>query len=400
MSRVAFSLAFVLCIACSPAWAQDLPGTTPDQPGEDLGGADVRSGAAVPAARQPAEPPIRRQPTARRPGQPPVGRPGGQPAGPQPEPPPVRRPAGVAVPPYETLVCPLENAPATDVGSTLNNLLRSLGMLEQLRSEVVVVPEVISNSLVISATPEDLEKVTRLVRQLDRPRPSVRVEVLIAEVQQDGQPTAGSPERSSGDDGLGAAWEGWDFSQQPGGRNAVARFLDEPGGARPGASNTAVRQRLAALEDSGQLKIVSRPQITTLDNQPAFIHVGRKIPVTRASATTAAGARTTSMAYEEVGVIVGITPRISRGGRVAMEINVEKSGLGSTAPGGYPGVAAGASDPGNVPRPPQNESIRLQTTVNLADGESTVIGGLAVESQPRQSKLVIVVTPHVIPPKE
>jgi len=405
MSRVALSLTFVLCVACSTTWAQDLPGARPDQPGEDPGGADVRSGVGGADVRsraprpelRPAEPPIRRQPTARRPGQPPVGRPGEQPAGPQPGAPLIRRPAGVAVPPYETLVCPLENAPATDVGSTLNSLVRSLGMLEQLRSEVVIVPEVISNSLIISATPEDLEKVTRLVRQLDRPRPSVRVEVLIAEVQQDGQPTASSPEPPSGETGLGAAWEGWDFGEQRVGPNDLARLLFESGGARVAKD---VRQRVRALETSGELKILSRPQITTLDNQPAHIHVGRKIPVPRATATTAAGGRTMSVAYEQVGVIVGLTPRISRGGRVTMEINVEKSGLGSAAPGGYPGGAAGVSDPGNVPRLPQNETVTLQTTVNLADGESTVIGGLAVESQPRQSKLVIVVTPHIIPPNE
>jgi general secretion pathway protein D len=299
------------------------------------------------------------------------------------------------------LVCPLENAPAQDVSSTLNNLLRSLGMLGQLRSEVVIVPDVITNSLVISATPEDLEKVTPLVRQLDRPQPSVRVEVLIAEVQQAGQPTAGPPKPPSGDDGLGAAWEGWDFGQQPGERNALARLRDEPGRAKSGDSNTAVRRRLAALAGSGQLRILNRAQVTTLDNQPAFIHVGRRIPVPRSTATTAAGARTMSMSYEDTGVIVGVTPRISRGGRVAMEINVEKSGLGSTARGGNPGGSpGGAPDPGNVARPPQNDSIRLQTTVNLADGESTVIGGLAVESQPRQSRLVIMVTPHVIPPKD
>jgi type II secretory pathway component GspD/PulD (secretin) len=193
----------------------------------------------------------------------------------------------------------------------------------------------------------------------------------------------------------------------------VAKLLEQLGGASPGGSETAVPRRIRALAGSGQLKILNRAEVTTLDSQPAYIHVGRRIPVTRSTATTAAGGRTMSVSYEDTGVIVGITPRISRGGRVAMEINVEKSGLGSAVPGGggyeqmpnpptarFPGGPPGPPDPGNVPRPPQNESIRLQTTVNLADGESTVIGGLAVESQPRQSKLVIMVTPHVIPPKD
>jgi general secretion pathway protein D len=412
MSRIVFSLGLVLCLALGTAWAQEPSEATPEGPSGGVGAARGRLSAGRPAPWQPLERPAPTQPTVRRPDRPTVRRPSREPPGQRLPTPPVRRPAGEAGPPYETLVCHLENTPAVDVANTLNELLGGLLAVGQLRSEVLVVPEPVTNSLLISGAPRDLEEATRLVRELDRRPASVRVEVLIVEVQQNGKPAARSPERSPGEDALGPAWEGWDFGQPPEGRNAVARLLGEPGGARPGESNRAVRQRLAALGDSGQLTIFSRPQITALDNQPAHIRVGRKMPIPRATATTREGARTTSVAYEQVGVIVGITPRISRGGRVTMEINVEKSGLGPAAPGGYPSVAAGDSDSANVAARsagdrgsptdgmPQTETITLQTTVNLADGESTVIGGLAVESQPRRSKLVIVVTPHIIPPTD
>ena len=57
---------------------------------------------------------------------------------------------------------------------------------------------------------------------------------------------------------------------------------------------------------------------------------------------------------------------------------------------------AGVLESGRVLRLPPIETTTLQTTVNVADGESTVIGGLTVESGPRHAKLLIVVTPHII----
>ena len=274
------------------------------------------------------------------------------------------------------------------MANTLSTLLRELRTAGQLPGEVIVVPEAVTNSLVISATLEDLEQVTRLVEQLDRRPQSVRVELLIAEVQQKGKPRTPARKRSSGNAGRKTRS---DRGKQPARPNAAVKLPAEAVGPERSKSKEGVRRQLRSLQGAGQLKVLNRPQITTLDNQPAHIHIGQKIPVFRTAGGKEGPSRTT-VAYEEVGVIVGIWPRISPNGRVTMEINVEKSELGSAAEG----VPAGVLDSGKVLRLPRIETTTLQATVSVADGESAVLGGLTVESGSQRSKLIIMVTPHIV----
>ena len=369
MSRFLFTLALVLCVGFGTAWAQEGSRARPSQPGKSDVGARAPSRVA-----RPARGPSAAQQTPR----PTPGRPGAQRPRPQVDP---------DAAPHKRLVFRLENAPASDVANTLSTLLRELRTAGQLPGEVIVVPEAVTNSLVISATPEDLEQVTRLVEQLDRRPQSVRVELLITEVQQKGKPKTLARKRSSGNAGRKTRS---DRGKQPARPNAAVKLPAEAGGPERSKFNEGVRRHLRSLQGAGQLKILNRTQITTLDNQPAHIHIGQKIPVFR-TAGTKEGARTT-VAYEEVGVIVGIWPRISPNGRVTMEINVEKSELGSAAEG----VPAGVLDSGKVLRLPRIETTTLQATVSVADGESAVLGGLTVESGSQRSKLIIMVTPHIV----
>ncbi|MCH5375089.1 MAG: hypothetical protein JJ992_14030, partial [Planctomycetes bacterium] len=87
----------------------------------------------------------------------------------------------------------LKNSPALDVAEAINELLRSrrvieqaapgiLSPFEQVEREVIVVPEPVSNSLIISATPRYYEEVLRVVEDLDKQPAQVMIQVVIAEV--------------------------------------------------------------------------------------------------------------------------------------------------------------------------------------------------------------------------
>lgn len=390
MSRVVFSLALIFCVGPGIAWAQEPSRTRPGQPGQDLPGARAPSPTAGQAVRQPAGPPIRRQPVGGRIRRPALEQTQRQPAR-RPQPARGQVQPRVEGPPHERLVCVLENAPAMDVANTLGKLIQGLRAAGQLPSEVVIVPEVVTNSLVISAAPKELEEIRRLVDQLDRRPASVRVELLIAEVLPSGKAKARSLKQSSAKGGRKARP---DVRKQKTPVSDAARLIEESLGAKPAKSNPDIRRRLRALESSGQLKIINRPQLTTLDNQPALIHVGQKIPVLRIVGSRE-GTRATSLIYEQVGLIVGLTPRISPRGVVTMEIDVEKSEVGPIAQS----VPAGVLDSGKVLRLPRIEGTTLQTTVSVPDGESVVLGGLTVESGAQRSRLMIVLTPHIIKPK-
>ena len=91
----------------------------------------------------------------------------------------------------------LQNAPAADVATAINEFLRTerqitvefdpeaVSPFEQIEREVVVVPEVVSNSLIISATPRYFEQIVQLVEELDEQPPMVLIQVLIASVRLD-----------------------------------------------------------------------------------------------------------------------------------------------------------------------------------------------------------------------
>ena len=53
---------------------------------------------------------------------------------------------------------------------------------EQIEREVVVVPETVSNSLIVSATPRFFDEIQKIVEQLDARPPMVMIQVLIAQV--------------------------------------------------------------------------------------------------------------------------------------------------------------------------------------------------------------------------
>ena len=88
----------------------------------------------------------------------------------------------------------LQNAPAIDVANAINEYLRSerevqqiaatgVSPFEQIEREVIVVPEPVNNSLIVSATPRYFDEIMELVEDLDKQPPMVLIQVLIAEVR-------------------------------------------------------------------------------------------------------------------------------------------------------------------------------------------------------------------------
>ncbi|MEC8571899.1 MAG: type II and III secretion system protein, partial [Planctomycetota bacterium] len=143
------------------------------------------------------------------------------------------------------------------------------------------------------------------------------------------------------------------------------------GGLVLSASSQNISVLVRALQENNQLEILSRPQIRTLDNQPAFIQVGERVPRITSSQVTVNG-QTNQVVLENVGLILGVTPRISPTGTVIMEIDAEKSDLGAESKG----IPVSVSLNGTVVRSPRIETTTAQATVSAADGETVILGGL------------------------
>ncbi len=383
----------------------------------------------------------------------------------------------------KNMVYQLKNSPAVDVALAINEFLRTTRQVEeaspgttnpfqQLEKEVVVVPEPVSNKLVLSATPRYFEEIEALIEKLDEQPPQVMIQVLIAEV------TLGNTEEFGVELGIqdsvlfdrsllgdlvtltqtsqtstaaGILTEteeviigaentpGFDFNSQQIGNSGSERALEGAGdvggqglsnfsvgrtnselgfgGLVLSANSQNVNVLLRALQETRRLEILSRPQVLTLDNQPAFIQVGQRVPRIVGSSINQIGQQN-QIALENVGLILGVTPRISPEGNVVMEIDAEKSNIGPESEG----IPISVSADGTTIRSPRVDVASAQATVSAADGETIILGGLITTEQQeihrkvpvlgdmpllkyvfrfdsvadRRSELLIILTPHVI----
>ena len=384
----------------------------------------------------------------------------------------------------QTAVYRLKNAPAIDVAQAINDFLRSqrqlqlaapgvLSPFQQLESEVVVVPEPVSNALILSATPRFFKEIADLIEKLDSPPPQVMIQVLIAEVQlsnndefgvefglqdsilfdrsllagnlttitqtlQQSTP-AGIITQTTQSTPFATLNPGFNFNNsEPLGNSASAQSLANSskvgtqgltsfgvgrvnnelgfGGLVLSASSESVSVLIRALQATRRLEVLSRPQIMTMDNQPAFIQIGQRVPRISSTGIVSTG-QFNAIDLVNIGLILGVTPRISPEGMVVMEIDAENSNLAPISEG-IPVTVAG----GQVIRSPTFNTTMAQTTVSAADGETIVLGGLITKGRTRldrrvplladipvlgalfryhnvvekRTELLIVLTPHIV----
>lgn len=340
----------------------------------------------------------------------------------------------------KTEVYRLKNSPAEDVATALNEWLRTereaeaaaelaISPFEQIEREVVIVPELVSNSLIVSATPKYFDDIAALVDELDERPAMVMIQVLIAEVRLNDTDEFGvelglqdsllfdrsvldlsnfqtitttTNEQSPGGATITTEQEtivnaplvpGFNFNNQTLGNNASTAALASAGtvaaqglsnfalnrvnpelgfgGFVFSASSNSVSTLLRALQENRRLEVLSRPQITALDNQEAIIQVGQRVPRVQSTNITQFGQQN-SVIYEPVGIILQVRPRVSPDGMVVMEIQAEKSKVGSEAEG----IPIFTGLDGSVVRAPRIDQITAYSTVAAASGQTIVLSGL------------------------
>jgi general secretion pathway protein D len=246
------------------------------------------------------------------------------------------------------------------------------GVSGQTSSEVRVIADKDTNSLLILATPADYDVIESAIRKLDVIPRQVLVEVMLAEVRLEDKYSFGVGWFFSGKDNVAGRLAGGLLPTTPGGSPSVP---DDPGvlSIIQRAASGDVRAALTALGTAGKAQVLASPHVMVLDNQKAQIKVGDRISVqtqTQTGVSTGSGVLN-SFQYLETGILLAVTPRINSGGLVTLEVNQEVS---------VPGNDATAANPN-----PSVNSRSAQTTVVVASGESVVLGGLIREDNGRGS---------------
>lgn len=141
------------------------------------------------------------------------------------------------------------------------------------------------------------------------------------------------------------------------------------------AGTTELTAMINALSEQGEVQIVSQPHIRTLNNQSAMIKVGTDRTFFRREQntdTTSAGSSTSTTDVPQVvteGIVLSITPQISRDGWVMMDISPVVTRVSS--------VSEVKDVDGVVESSAPNLDIRQTSSLIRAfNGETVVIGGL------------------------
>jgi pilus assembly protein CpaC len=124
-----------------------------------------------------------------------------------------------------------------------------------------------------------------------------------------------------------------------------------------------------ALESNGLLRVLAEPNVVAASGQIASFLAGGEIPVPIASAG-ATGGTTVTVEWKEFGIKVRFLPTIVDSGVINLMVSPEVSSLDQSNAillGGY--VV------------PALRTRKAETTVELKDGESLVIGGLIMQEE-------------------
>ncbi len=247
----------------------------------------------------------------------------------------------------------------------------------EFAGEVRITADPSTNALIINASPQDYETLKQVIEKLDVPRRQVYVEAIVLEVALDRDSNIGIELQGAAglSNGVGI------------GRSTQTEAIDQTivnpsslaGLVLAAASNQTVRlpdgtvvpAQIALLQASRSdtnANILSAPNILTTDNQEAEIVVGQNVPfiASRSSNETNLNNTFATVDRRDVGITLRITPQISQGGMVRLDIFQEVSDVVETAVAGL--------DP-NVVGP--TTTIRSATTsVVVRNGHTVVIGGL------------------------
>jgi len=294
-----------------------------------------------------------------------------------------------------------EETPAATAAAEPGNGDTGATLTGDRASGISIVPDVPNNSLIITATRKEFQRMRQILTRIDTPANQVLLEATIAEVT------------LTDNMKLGLKW----FFQKG---NSSATFTTNSVGdivsGFPGFSyflNTPnIQVALDALNKVTTVNVVSSPSLMVLDNKKAVLQIGDEVPIATQQVTgvLVPGAPVVnSIAFRSTGVILSITPRLGENGRVQLDIEQEVSD-------------AKRSDATSDINSPTISQRRVKTVVAVGDGESIMLAGLMRDSSQvdhdkvplvgdipvvgnlfknktdeiRRTELLIAITPHVV----
>lgn len=224
--------------------------------------------------------------------------------------------------------------------------------------QALIMPDPETRRIIVIADDDTAAHISQVITNLDQPKPQVLIKVVFVEVTHNTGSDIGTtinrlqaePSNSSAVSSLTTALGAAGTLSTGGTWGLVAGDLDVA---------------LRAVAENGKTEVLSRPSILTRNNQEAVITVGQEVPFVTNSQINQQGNTINTVTYEDVGIILRVTPYITQGDLVEMIVAPEISSISSTLVTINQGVQLQAID-----------KRAAETVVVTKHGQTIVIGGL------------------------
>ena len=240
-----------------------------------------------------------------------------------------------------------------------------------------------TNSLVITAPPEAYEALRQIIEKLDIRRSQVLVEALFAEVTLSKAQALGVEWRVIDEPNGVQVFGSSTGSEQSGVLNTLSNPATLLTGTPAGLIIGALRNEitiggeellnipavLRAFQGNTDVNILATPNLMTTDNEEAEIIIGEERPFLRSEVETPSGAgqggfaSSRSFEFRDTGITLRLTPQISQGRTVRLNLFIELTAFQSEAEVGAVITTKRSAE----------------TTVVIDDAQTIVIGGLIRE---------------------
>ncbi|MDW3228944.1 MAG: cohesin domain-containing protein [Acidobacteriota bacterium] len=255
----------------------------------------------------------------------------------------------------------LSNINAQDVQNQLVSVLRT-----QYKAPTIIVDKN-RNALTIRDNPRVVALAERLLRNWDKPKGEVVIDLEIMEVSRQKLQTLGT---QFGQNYAGIRYSGAEFPE-----SGWFPLEDIDFSLKGNYQITLPSVMLQFLETDSETKIIAQPRLRGVDTEQINYLVGQRVPIPQTTfSPIAAGGISqqpiVSYQYQDVGIEVNIKPRLHQENEVTLELEIKITSIGGTGIADIPIIS----------------TREVKNIIRLKDGETNLLAGLLKDEERKSLK--------------
>jgi general secretion pathway protein D len=226
--------------------------------------------------------------------------------------------------------------------------------VRDLTGQVTAIPDPNTNSIIVVTTPENADLIRNILDQLDKIPEQVMIETIIVEATLDSTSRLGVEWKFANEKLFNTNTTGTgttDFGQQTNPPQQGFRYT---------LTGNNLNVFLNAFKNDTKFQVLSTPRIFTSNNVEAEINISQRVPYVLNSRQDVNGNFTFNYGFEDVGIVLTVTPRITSNGYVTMDVLQTANDLQGYTDFNAPIINQRSAD----------------TTISVRDGETIVLGGI------------------------